>query len=100
MRNVVIASPIQTQSGYGYHAREFVKNILEQTQSEWNVKLLSMPWGMTPFSYPVPEEWKSKFTKIPIQSNPDIWIQITVPNEFPRVGRYSIGVNAGTEGTV
>ena len=100
MRNVVIASPIQTQSGYGYHAREFVKNILEQTQSEWNVKLLSMPWGMTPFSYPVPEEWKSKFTKIPIQSNPDIWIQITVPNEFQRVGRYNIGVTAGTEGTV
>ena len=30
---------------------------------------------------------------------PDIWCQITVPNEFQRVGKYNIGLTAGIETT-
>ena len=33
-------------------------------------------------------------------SAPDIWIQITVPNEFQKVGKYNIGVTAGIETTL
>ena len=31
---------------------------------------------------------------------PDVWIQITVPNEFQAVGKYNIGVTAGIETTL
>lgn len=100
MKKCVISSPVATQSGYGHHAREFISHIIEQKDKEWDIKLLSMPWGNTPFTYPVPTEWQSKFVPLPLSEQPDIWVQITVPNEFQKVGRYNIGVTAGTEGDV
>lgn len=100
MRNVVIASPLATQSGYGHHAREFIANAMELMSEEWDIKLVSMPWGHTPFTYPLPPHWQSKLIGLPLQSQPDIWAQITVPNEFQAVGKYNIGVTAGTEGDV
>ena len=30
---------------------------------------------------------------------PDVWIQVTVPNEFQKVGRLNIGITAGIETT-
>jgi hypothetical protein len=36
----------------------------------------------------------------PLDKKPDVWIQITVPNEFQPVGNYNIGVTAGVETTV
>jgi glycosyltransferase involved in cell wall biosynthesis len=100
MRNVVIASPLATQSGYGHHAREFIANAMELMSEEWDIKLVSMPWGHTPFTYPLPPHWQSKLIGLPLQAQPDIWAQITVPNEFQAVGKYNIGVTAGTEGDV
>ena len=35
-----------------------------------------------------------------ITNKPDIWIQITVPNEFSPVGNYNIGVTAGIETSI
>tara|TARA_R110002153_G_scaffold159280_1_gene311409 strand:+ start:10 stop:1143 length:1134 start_codon:yes stop_codon:yes gene_type:complete len=59
-----------------------------------------MPWGNTPFTYPISTDWKRRFIPLPLQTKPDIWVQITVPNEFQAVGEYNIGVTAGTEGSV
>ena len=59
MRTVVIAGPVQTQSGYGHHVREIVENVIEQRGSEWNIKLVSLPWGNTPMNYEIPADWKS-----------------------------------------
>ena len=98
MRNVVIASPLATQSGYGHHAREFITNAMELMSEEWDIKLVSMPWGHTPFTYPLPPHWQTRMIGLPLQLHPDIWVQITVPNEFQAVGKYNIGVTAGTEG--
>ncbi len=53
MLKAVIGSPVATQSGYGHHAREIITNIIERKDSEWDIKLLSMPWGNTPFTYPI-----------------------------------------------
>jgi len=100
MRNVVIASPLATQSGYGHHAREFIANAMELMSEEWDIKLISMPWGHTPFTYPLPPHWQSRMVGLPLQAQPDIWVQITVPNEFQAVGKYNIGVTAGTEGDI
>tara|TARA_Y100000385_G_scaffold279567_1_gene329415 strand:- start:380 stop:1663 length:1284 start_codon:yes stop_codon:yes gene_type:complete len=101
MRKCVISSPIATQSGYGHHAREFVKQTIQNKGKEWDIKLLSMPWGGTPFSYPISDDLKQRIIPLPMNIQPDIWVQITVPNEFQRVGKhYNIGVTAGTEGDI
>ena len=59
-----------------------------------------MPWGHTPFTYPIPMDWQSRIIPLPLTAQPDIWVQITVPNEFQPIGKYNIGVTAGTEGDV
>ena len=100
MRKVVISSPVATQSGYGHHAREIIKQFIDKKSKEWEINLLSMPWGNTPFTYPISSDWKQRFIGLPLQTKPDIWVQITVPNEFQAVGQYNIGVTAGTEGSV
>lgn len=100
MRKVVIASPVATQSGYGHHAREVISQLIEQRGNEWDIKLVSLPWGHTPFTYPMSDDIKSRIIPLPLASQPDLWIQITVPNEFQPVGKVNIGVTAGTEGDV
>jgi len=98
MRTVVISSPIATQSGYGHHAREVVTNFFENKPNDWDIKLLSMPWGHTPYTYPIPIDWQKRIIPLPLKQQPDVWVQITVPTEFQSIGRYNIGVTAGTEG--
>jgi glycosyltransferase involved in cell wall biosynthesis len=100
MRKVVIASPVATQSGYGHHAREIINNLIEQRGDEWNIKLVSLPWGHTPFTYPLTQDIQSRIVPLPLTEQPDVWIQITVPNEFQPVGKINIGVTAGTEGDI
>ena len=100
MRKVVIAGPVATQSGYGHHAREIVSNIIEQRGAEWDVKLISLPWGATPMTYPIPTDWQLRIIPLPLTSQPDVWIQISVPNELQAVGKYNIGVTAGSEGDI
>ena len=100
MRKVVIASPVATQSGYGHHAREVISQLIEQRSSEWDIKLVSLPWGHTPFTYPMSDDLKSRIIPLPLTEQPDLWIQITVPTEFQAIGKINIGVTAGTEGDV
>ena len=100
MRKVVIASPVATQSGYGHHAREIITNIIEQRGAEWDVKLVSLPWGHTSMTYPISTDMQLRIIPLPLTEQPDVWIQISVPNELQAVGKYNIGVTAGTEGDV
>jgi glycosyltransferase involved in cell wall biosynthesis len=100
MRKVVIAGPVATQSGYGHHTREIVQNIIEQKSAEWDVKLVSLPWGHTPMTYPITVDQQLRIIPLPLTEQPDVWIQVSVPNELQSVGKYNIGVTAGTEGDV
>ena len=100
MLKAVISSPFATQSGYGHHAREIITNLIERKGSDWDIKLLSMPWGVTPFTYPVSDDWKQRTVPLPLEYQPDIFVQITVPTEFQPIGKLNIGVTAGTEGDI
>lgn len=100
MRKVVIASPVATQSGYGHHAREIINQFIEQRGTEWDVKLISLPWGHTPFTYPLSTDIQTRIISLPLSEQPDIWVQVTIPNEFQAVGKFNIGVTAGTEGDI
>ena len=104
MKNTFYVScPIDTYSGYGARSRDFVKALIETDKYE--VKVLPQRWGSTPFGFIDDhiEEWgflKKHLYKNPqLTEQPDIWCQITVPNEFQKVGKYNIGLTAGIETT-
>ena len=95
----VISSPFDTYSGYGARARDIIKAII--ATDKYNVKLLSQAWGNTRFGFckdnPKWEFLLDLVIPTPLKEQPDIWSQITVPNEFQSVGRYNIGFTAGLE---
>ena len=93
---IVISCPIDTYSGYGARARDFVKAL---DKNKYEVKILSQRWGNTRFGYLQDhQEFELESMIIPqLTAQPDVWIQVTVPNEFQKVGKFNIGLTAGME---
>ena len=99
----VISCPIDTYSGYGARSRDIVKAIIEL--DKYDVKILPQRWGGTPMGFIKNNpEWgflANHVLQTPqLPAQPEIWMQITVPNEFQPVGKYNIGCTAGIETTV
>jgi hypothetical protein len=102
----VISCPIDTYSGYGARSRDFVKALYELKKDEYDIKIISQRWGITPWGYI--KDNKEEYTWLTplilqtpqLPRQPDIWIQITVPNEFQSIGKYNIGLTAGIETTI
>jgi len=97
----IVSCPIDTYSGYGARSRDLVDSII-RTQPDWDVKILFQRWGNTRWGYlkdhnriDLLDRQIAKMTQ-----KPDVWIQITIPNEFQPVGTYNIGVTAGIETTL
>ena len=101
---LVISCPLDTFSGYGARARDIVKVLLKSEKYE--VKILSQRWGNTPFGFLKSDnpEHKQMLDCIlhsqQLPKQPDVWIQLSVPNEFQPVGKFNIGMTAGIETTV
>ena len=104
----IVSSPVDTVSGYGARSRDFIKSLIKIKGEEWDIKLISQRWGQTPFgalNEDIKEEADLKGRIIGaltmnLSFKPDVWIQITVPNEFQPLGKFNIGVTAGIETTV
>jgi glycosyltransferase involved in cell wall biosynthesis len=99
----IISAPWDTYSGYGARSRDLVKAIIESDKYE--VKLLSQRWGNTPFGFCTNNpEWsflKDYALATPQHpTQPEIWMQITVPNEFQPIGKFNIGCTAGIESNI
>jgi glycosyltransferase involved in cell wall biosynthesis len=101
---VVISCPADTFSGYGARSRDIALPLIKS--GKYDVKILPQRWGSTPWGFLQDENPDHKLIKDCFLSNnqipkqPDVWIQITVPNEFQPVGKFNIGVTAGIETTV
>jgi glycosyltransferase involved in cell wall biosynthesis len=98
----VISCPISTRSGYGSRSRDFVRALIK-SKPDWDIHILSQRWGMTPMDalkVGDDDDLLSRIITQKLDKKPNIWIQITVPNEFQAVGDYNIGVTAGVETTV
>ena len=101
---IFISCPIDTFSGYGARSRDIALILIKS--EKYNVKILPQRWGATPFGFLQANNpdhklimdciWKEQ--QLPKQ--PDIWIQITVPNEFQPTGKFNIGITAGIETTI
>jgi len=99
----IISSAFDTYSGYGARSRDLIKAII--ATEKYDVKLLSQRWGNTPFGFCNDNpEWKHLYALVlpnnQLPKQPEIWMQITVPNEFHPVGKYNIGCTAGIESTI
>jgi hypothetical protein len=98
-----ISCPIDTYSGYGARSRDIVKALIEL--DKYDIKIIPQRWGSTPkgFTNDNPE-WsflqKYFYLEQKLTQKPDIWCQISVPNEFQPVGKYNIGITAGIETTL
>lgn len=97
----VIYAPIDTNSGYGSRSRDTVKSIINLKKEEWDIKIISCMWGNTSTGFIDDNpEWNFLNQYIhqgPLTSQPDIFIWITIPPEFQKVGKYNIGITAGLE---
>ena len=95
----IVSCPIDTFSGYGHRSRDFVRSLIEAKESDWDIKIAPQQWGNTPWGFlDENDPLKSHYIQGQTQ-RPDIWIQITIPNEFQPMGKYNIGVTAGIEST-
>lgn len=99
---IAISCPVDTFSGYGARSRDVIKALIDSEKYE--VKILSQRWGSTPFGFLQHDNPDHKKIIDCIQPSnnkvegvPDVWIQITVPNEFQKVGTFNIGITAGIE---
>jgi len=99
---LLFQAPIATRSGYGDHSRDILKSLFDLDKYE--VKIVPTRWGNTPQDQidPQTEFGQRILSNIVTQLDrtPDIFIQISVANEFKKVGKYNIGITAGVETTL
>jgi glycosyltransferase involved in cell wall biosynthesis len=98
---LVFQAPVATRSGYGDHARDLLHSLYKLDKFE--IKVISTRWGNTPMdalNYDKPfHKWVVDSIIPKIDQKPDIYIQVTVPNEFQPMGFYNIGITAAIETT-
>jgi len=99
---LLFQAPIATRSGYGDHSRDILKSLFDL--DTYDVKIVPTRWGNTPQDQidPQTEFGQKILSNIVTQINkqPDIFIQVSVANEFKKVGKYNIGITAGVETTL
>lgn len=100
----VVRAPCQTRSGYGDMSRDIIRHIIEY--DKFDVKVHSVPWGDTPMNALNADVPKDKMILDRIikpgeqLKQPELYVTITIPTEFEKVGKYNIGITAGIETTV
>lgn len=99
---LVFQAPFFTRSGYGDHARDILRSLFQL--DKYDVKIVPMRWGNTPQNQadPTSEFGQKMLANVVTQVNrkPDIFIQMSVANEFEPKGTFNIGITAGVETTV
>jgi len=105
-KKIFVRGPVLSQSGYGEQAR-FALRALKSREDLFDVYIQPIPWGQTGWVWEESEfrSWMdSKITVTQIlmqekQLQPDISLQITIPNEFQKMCPVNIGYTAGIETT-
>ena len=99
---LLFQAPIATRSGYGDHSRDILKSLFDL--DKYDVKIVPTRWGNTPQDQIDPQtEFGQKILQnivTKLDKQPDIYIQVSVANEFRKLGKYNIGITAGVETTV
>ena len=100
---MLITGPVATRSGYGSHSRDLVRALVAMDKFEIHIN--SLKWGNCPMNALNEEDPNDKLiidrimTDGNLSRQPEIHIQVSVPNEFTPMAKYNIGVTAGIETT-
>ena len=100
---MLITGPVATRSGYGSHSRDLVRSLI--AMDKFDIKINSLRWGNCPMnaldeSKPEDVEILSRILSTnELERQPEVHIQISVPNEFTPIAKYNIGITAGIENT-
>jgi hypothetical protein len=97
---IVLQGPVATRSGYGNHTRDLALSLLKT--DKYDVQIVSLPWGNTPMNALEANNEDHKLidrhiARANITRKPDVFIQVSVANEFQPLGKYNIGITAGVE---
>ena len=99
---LLFRGPVKTRSGYGAHSRDLLWALREMNL--FDIKIDSCMWGSTPLTALNSESefhnWIEENIITKFEGIPEIYFQVTIPNEFKRFGKFNIGVTAGIETTV
>ncbi len=99
---LVFQGPIFTRSGYGDHCRDLMKSL--RKMDKYDIKIIPLRWGNTPQNQVDGESefgrWMLERVITGIEQKPDVFMQVSVANEFEPKGHYNIGVTAGVETTI
>ena len=93
-------APLLTLSGYGKHALDLFLSLVRL--NKYDIKIAPTRWGGCPiakFPEEIMREIGPRILQSQLTEQPDIFIQVSIPNEFKRVGKYNIGITAGIETT-
>lgn len=85
--------PINSLSGYGVHARMVARALVKL--DKWEIHILRTNWGVTPNTVQTSD--LDAYVSNGLQHQPEISVQVALPSEFRKIGKYSIGVTAVTE---
>ena len=103
-KSVLMCAPFNTRSGYGDHARSIYYSIMDR--DDLDIKCIDVKWGSTPRNHLRPEVPKHKkllesfIDPNSVKSQPDIYIDIRIPNEFQTPAKVNIGITAGVEADI
>jgi glycosyltransferase involved in cell wall biosynthesis len=99
---LVFQGPIFTRSGYGDHCRDLMKSL--RKMDKYDIKIIPLRWGNTPQNQVDGESefgrWMLERVITGVEQKPNLFIQVSVANEFEPKGHYNIGITAGVETTI
>jgi glycosyltransferase involved in cell wall biosynthesis len=99
---LVFQGPIFTRSGYGDHCRDLMKSL--RKMDKYDIKIIPLRWGSTPQNQVSDQDefgrWMLERVIGNIDTKPDVFVQVSVANEFEPKGHYNIGITAGVETTI
>ena len=101
-KSMLICAPVTSRSGYGAHARDLVLSLIKN--ENYDIKIMDVRWGDCPRN--ALKKYNTQHKKIldrvldfgaQIKEQPDVYIDIRIPNEFQQLGKFNIGITAGIE---
>ena len=104
---MMITAPVTSRSGYGDHARDLVTSFI--AHDKYDIRIEDVSWGNCPRTGL--DENNTIHKKIldciihPDKKNapltqPDIYVDIRIPQEYRQLGKFNIGITAGIETNV
>jgi len=100
---MLICAPVTSRSGYGDHSRDLVLSFMKNDKYE--IKIMDVRWGETPRNALNVNNKKDKqiidciMSEPKLDKQPDVYVDIRIPNEFQTYGKFNIGITAGIEAT-